>query len=114
MHKTIDGINITGTQDFFTLKNAKNDAQVYINTTSGKIIFNDSFGNIIQNYPSITQINFETFNLNKIGQTINRDNGNIIVYLSSSDVQELAEKTFYEYGQTRVYDFINLKFNIIL
>ena len=98
MHKTIDEINISGTEVFFTLKNAKNDAQVCINSTGGKITFNDSFGNIIQNYPSITQINFETFNLNVVGQTINRDNGNIIAYLSSIDVQELAEKTFYEWS----------------
>jgi hypothetical protein len=35
----------------------------------------------------------------------------MIAYLSTIDVQELAENTFYEQGQTRVYDFINLKFN---
>ena len=114
MYKIIDEINISGKEDFFTLNNTKNDAQVTISLEKGRITLNDSCGNTMQNYPSVTRINFEIFNLTEIGQTINRENGNIIAYLSSSDVQELAEKTFYEYGQTRVYDFINLKFNVVL
>jgi hypothetical protein len=77
----------------------------------GSIIFHDSAGNIIQNCPSTIRINFEVFHLTTVGQIINRNNGNMIAYLSTSDVQELAENTFYEQGQTRVYDFINLKFN---
>ena len=114
MHKIIDKINILGNEDFFTLKNEKNDAHISLSLNQGRITFYDSFGNIIQNHPSIMRINFETFHVSEVGQTINIRNGNIIAYLSSSDVQELAEMTFYEYGQTRVYDFINLKFNITL
>ena len=111
MYKTIDEINISGNDNFFTLINNKNNAQITLSLDKGRITFNDSFGNTMQNYSSVISLNFEIFNLTEVGQTITRDNGNIIAYLSSNDVQELAEKTFYEYGQTRIYDFMNLKFN---
>ena len=111
MNKTIDNINILGSEDFFTLINEKNDSHINLNLKDRRIVFHDFAGNIIQNSPSTIRINFEIFHLTKVGQIINRNNGNIIAYLSTVDVQELAENTFYEQGQTRVYDFINLKFN---
>ena len=114
MQKTIDGINILGNDSFFTLQNAKNDAYISLSLENERITFYDSFGNIIQNHPSVTRINSAIFNLTEEGQTVTTNNGNIIAFLSSSDVKELAEMTFYEYGQIRVYDFINLKFNILL
>ena len=70
MHKTIDEIRIIGNEEFFTLNNDKNNASVTINSNSGNITFNDSFGNTIQNYPSIIRINFETFNLTNVGQPV--------------------------------------------
>ena len=70
MYKIIDEINISGKEDFFTLNNTKNDAQVTISLEKGRITFNDSCGNTMQNYPSVTRINFEIFNLTEIGQTI--------------------------------------------
>ncbi|HEX8576733.1 MAG TPA: hypothetical protein VF677_10620 [Flavobacterium sp.] len=111
MYKTIDDISIFGNEYFFTLRNAKNDSHINLNLKDRRIVFYDFAGNIIQNSPSTISINFEVFHLTEIGQIINRNDGNIIAYLSTSDVQELAENTFYEQGQTRVYDFINLKFN---
>jgi hypothetical protein len=52
--------------------------------------------------------------LTKIGETINFKDGTIMAYLSTKDLQELAEKTFYEDGQTRIYDFVNHKFIVEL
>jgi hypothetical protein len=93
------------------LINAKNDYTINLDLKKGNIIFHDFAGNIIQNCASTIRINFEIFNLTAVGQIINIHNGSRIAYLSTADVQELAENTFYEQGQTRIYDFINLKFN---
>jgi hypothetical protein len=82
-----------------------------LNLKKESITFHDLVGNIIQNYSSTIRINFEVFHLTVVGQTININNGSMIAYLSTNDVQKLAENTFYEQGQTHVYDFINLKFN---
>ena len=111
MIKTIDEITVSGTEEFFSISNAKNNAQITVSLKNKRITYFDSFGNTIQNHPSVTRLNFEIFHITELGQTTSIKNGNIIAYLSSSDVQEIAEKTFYEYGQTRMYDFINLKFN---
>jgi hypothetical protein len=54
------------------------------------------------------------FELSQIGETINFKDGKIIAYLSTKDVQELAQKTFYEEGQTRIYDFMNHEFTVEL
>ena len=112
MQKTIDDINILRNEDSLTLINAKNDSIVNLDLKKGSIIFHDLAGNIIQNCPSTIRINFEIFHLTAIGQIINRDNHKIIAYLSTTDVQELAENTFYEEEQIRVYDFIKLKFKV--
>lgn len=37
-----------------------------------------------------------------------------MAYLPTNDVQGLAQKTFYEDGQTHIYDFISGKFNVEL
>lgn len=114
MIKTIDDITIIGVNRTFMLNNAKNKSYFRFNAESGNASFRDSIGNTIQNHPSTISINFEIFKLTEVGQTINRSNGNVIAYLSSKDVQELAEKNFYEDGQTRIYDFMNQSFNVEL
>jgi hypothetical protein len=114
MVKTIDGITIIGNVNFFTLNNSKNQSTFNFNAKSGSASFRDSIGNTIQNHPATISINFEVFKLTEVGQTINRSNGKVIAYLSSKDVQELAEKNFYEDGQTRIYDFMNQSFTVEL
>lgn len=114
MIKTIDGITIMGNINSFTLNNSINQSTFRFNAQSGSASFMDSIGNTIQNHPSTISINFEVFKLTEVGQTINASNGNVIAYLSSKDVQELAQKTFYEDGQTRIYDFMNQSFTIEL
>jgi hypothetical protein len=50
--------------------------------------------------------------LTQIGETINFKDGKIMAYLSTKDLQELAQKTFYDGKQTCIYDFINSEFTI--
>lgn len=114
MIKKIDGILIMGSLNYFVLNNSENQSYFNFNTESGSACFRDSNGNIIQNHSATIRINFDVFNLRELGQTINLRDGSVIAYLSSNDVMELAEKTFYEEGQTHIYDFINQKFIIDL
>jgi hypothetical protein len=114
MIKTIDGITIMGDGNSFMLNNSKNQSTFRFNAERGSICFRDSIGNTMQNHPSTISINFEAFKLTKVGQTINRNNGNVIAYLSSKDVRELAKKNFYEDGQICIYDFMNQSFTVEL
>jgi hypothetical protein len=65
-------------------------------------------------YPATITINLKAFKMNTIGQVLNSIDGTIFAYLSTSDVQELAENSFYEEGQTRVFDFMKLAFTVAL
>jgi hypothetical protein len=112
MIKTIDEITIVRTKESFILTNARNNAQVMFNEENKSINFQDSFKNTITNYPLNISINFEVFKLTIIGETLNCSEGIVRAYLSTKHVQELAHKTFYEEGQTHIFDFINLKFNV--
>lgn len=114
MIKTVEDISITINADLLILRNKKNNCSFHYNCKDNRFFFQDSNDNIIQNYGATISINFQVFNLIHEGQTINRKDGRMIAYLSDKDIQELAEKTFYEKGQMRVYDFVNLKFNIDL
>jgi hypothetical protein len=114
MIKIIDNITFMGSKQSFMLINNSNKAQINFNKESGRINFRDSVGNTIQNYPSTICINLKVFKLTTLGQVISCSNGNVFVYLSTPDVQELVEKSFYEEEQTRIYDFTNYKFNVEL
>jgi hypothetical protein len=114
MIKTIDDITFMGSEASFTLHNGKNNAFTSCNKEKGNIQFRDSVGNTMQNYGSTISINFEVFKLTAIGETIRSSDGTIIAYLSSNDVQELAHKTFYEEGQTQIFDFMSLVFTVEL
>jgi hypothetical protein len=114
MIKTIDDITFIGNQASFTLRNGKNNAFINCNAEKGNIQFRDAVGNTIQNYGSTISINFEVFKLTAVGETIGSNDGTIIAYLSTNDVQELAQKTFYEEGQTQIFDFMSLVFTVEL
>ncbi|MBS7230198.1 hypothetical protein KHA90_04100 [Flavobacterium psychroterrae] len=114
MIKTVEEITIVMNNDLLILTNRKNKSYFRYNLKDKQLIFRDSNDNIIQNYSARISINFEVFYLTYEGQTINMSDGSMIAYLSYKDIQELAEKTFYEEGQKRVYDFVNLKFIIEL
>ncbi len=116
MIKTIDDITFMGDENSFMLSNIKNSAHFSFNAEKGTVSFQDPFENIVQNQPSTIRINSEIFKLEREGQIINLKNDTIITiaYLSGKDVEELAEKNFYEEGQIRIYDFINKQFNVSL
>ncbi|MCV9926619.1 hypothetical protein OIU83_03110 [Flavobacterium sp. LS1R49] len=114
MVKTVVEINIILNTNSLILINNKNKARFYYDLITQRMSFDDSNENKIQNYSATISINFEVFNLTHVGQTINRNDGSMIAYLRDKDIQELAEKTFYEDEQMHIYDFMNLKFTIKL
>ncbi|TRX31907.1 hypothetical protein FNW52_18110 [Flavobacterium sp. ZT3R18] len=114
MVKTTSEITIIDNDVTLMLHNKKNRALYTCNKEQNRISFSDSNGNKTFNYSVTARVNFEIFELSQIGETINFKDGKIMAYLSTKDVQELAEKTFYEDGQTHIYDFLKHKFTVEL
>jgi hypothetical protein len=115
MTKTINEIIVTDDNAFFTLSNSRNKAFFTIFKQTGLVSFRDAFGNMMQSDRCTITINeTHSLELSEIGDAISVNDGTLFVRLSLIDVQELAEKTFYEEGQTRIYDFINQKFTIAI
>lgn len=56
----------------------------------------------------------KTYELENPGDSVNVEDGSIVVYLKYSYMLELLESSFYVYGQTKVYDFIKEEFLIPL
>ncbi|MBS7231186.1 hypothetical protein KHA90_09120 [Flavobacterium psychroterrae] len=105
MIKTVEDVSIVINADLLVLTNKKNKCQFHYNSKSKRFFFQDSNDNIIQNYGATISINFKVYNLTFLRQTINMTNGSMIAYLIDKDIQELAERTFYEERQIRIYDF---------
>jgi hypothetical protein len=114
MIKTTSEITIIDNDVTLMLLNKKNGGLYTCNKEQNRISFSDSNGNKIFNYSITARINFEMFELSQIGETINLEDGKIIAYLSAKDIQELAQKTFYDDGQTHIYDFMSHKFTLEL
>lgn len=110
MVKTTSEITIIDNEVTLMLHNKKNRALFTYNKEHNRISFSDSIGNKTFNYPVTISVNFKVFEITKKGETINFKDGKIIAYLSTKDVQELAQKTFYEEEQNHIYDFMNHKF----
>jgi hypothetical protein len=73
-------------------------------------IYKDSFGNTMQNKFGVITVNDVNCKLTTVGDNIKFENGTSIVLLTTKDILEIAENTFYEKGQPQIYDFIELKF----
>jgi hypothetical protein len=112
MVKTTSEITIIDNDVTLMLYNKKNRALYTCNKEHNRISFSDSSGNKAFNYSVTISVNFKLFKLTQIGETINFKDGKIMAYLSTKDLQELAQKTFYDGKQTCIYDFINSEFTI--
>lgn len=114
MVKTISEIKIIDSDLSLMLHNKQNRGLYTFNKEYKRISFSDSNGNKTFNYSVTISVNFKVYELNQIGETINFKDGTIMAFLSTKDIQELAQKTFYEEGQTRIYDFTDNKFIVEL
>jgi hypothetical protein len=114
MSKIIDGISIRNNDQYLVLTNSRNNGCFTHRLENGSIAFIEPSFNMIHNRPRIVSVDFEIINSTEMGQIIIAKNGHLVAYLSTADILQRAEKTFYEEGQTRVYDFINEAFTIEL
>lgn len=114
MVKTTSEITIINGDLSLMLLNKKNGGLYTFNKEHKRISFTDAYGNKAFNSPVTISVNLKVFKLVQIGQTLNFKDGKIMAYLPTNDVQELAQKTFYEDGQTHIYDFINGEFALEL
>lgn len=107
---TISDIEIITQQNALTLVNLINGAIFQFNPKENLTMFKDSFGNTMQNQFGTITINNVVCKLTTEGDNIKFEDGTTIALLSTKDIRELAERTFYEKGQPQIYDFIELKF----
>ncbi|MEO8237643.1 MAG: hypothetical protein ABI576_06000 [Flavobacterium sp.] len=110
MLKTIDEISIINNKRYLVLTNNRNNGCFTHRLENGSIAFTEPSGNMIHNNPRIVSVDFEIINLTEIGQVKIAKSGHLVAYLSTEEVRQRAEKTFYEEGQLHVYDFINQTF----
>jgi hypothetical protein len=114
MIKTLSEITIIDNNVALILRNNKNGGLYTHDKEQNRISFSDSSGNKAFNYPVTISVNFKVFELTQIGETIDFKDGKIMTYLSTKDVQEVAQKTFYEDGQMHIYDFLKHSFTMDL
>jgi type III secretion system FlhB-like substrate exporter len=114
MSKIIGGISIINNDRYVVLTNNKNNGEFIYRLENESIAYADPSENMIHNRPRIVSVYEEIIETTEKGQIIIAKNGNLVAYLSTKEVLERAEKTFYEEGQTHIYDFINQTFTIEL
>ena len=107
---TICDIEIITQHNALILVNLINGAMFRFNSIENFTMYIDTFGNTMQNKFGIITINNVVCKLTTQGDNIKFENGTSIVLLSTKDILEIAERTFYEKGQPHFYDFIKLKF----
>ncbi|MDQ6471651.1 hypothetical protein RB619_13425 [Flavobacterium sp. LHD-80] len=89
--------------------NKKNDA--YFGLYGDGIQYTDPFGNTMLNHRTAISVDGKSYSLKKVCDEIRRKDGSIIILLTTKEIQEIANKTFYEEEQVRPVDF--LTFTII-
>ena len=107
---TICDIEIITLENTLTMVNLINGAIFRFNSLENFTMYKDSFGNTMQNQFGTITINNVVCKLTTQGDNIKFENGTSIVLLTTKDILEIAERTFYEKGQPQIYDFIELKF----
>jgi hypothetical protein len=85
--------------------NPKNNAFFQVHLPSGDITYKDSIGNIMIDYSTIIETSEGNFWLEKIGSNISCRNGDLLIFLGTKDIQEIATKTFFEPDQDPIIDF---------
>lgn len=84
--------------------NTKNKARFSINKSG--FDYTDPFGNYMTSAATNIMINFKSFELNKMGDEIKKTDGTSLIMMPKEQIQEIANKTFYEEGQFHAIDFL--------
>jgi hypothetical protein len=95
-------IEIDGAHTFY---NPKNNSFFQVHLASGDITYKDSIGNIMIDYSTTIKTSEGNFWLEKIGSNVSCRNGDLLIFLATKDIQEIATKTFFEPDQDPIIDF---------
>ena len=103
--KIIGDIIITQEKDnIINFLNKKNNA--YFSLYGDGIQYTDPFGNTILNHRAAILLDGKSYSLKKVCDEIRRKDGFIIILLTIKEIQEIANKTFYEDEQFRAVNFL--------
>ncbi|WP_431241973.1 hypothetical protein ACQ9BO_18755 [Flavobacterium sp. P21] len=104
--KIIGDIIITQEKEnIINFLNKKNDA--YFGVYGDGILYIDPFGNSVINHRTAISVDGRSYSLKKKCDEIRRKDGSIIILLTTKEIQEIADRTFYEDNQVRPVDFLN-------
>jgi hypothetical protein len=85
--------------------NPKNYAFMKISFPEKYISYRDSMGNIMVNYPTTIKTNEGYAPLPEMGRNAWSKDGDVMAFIATKDIQELATKTFFEPDQEPIIDF---------
>lgn len=85
--------------------NLKNNASFCI--VKCGVQYYDPFGNTMASYPTAISVNKKIYSLKNYRDEVAIPTG-IAVLLYDKEIKEIANKTFYQEGQFRSIDFVNL------
>ncbi|PAM93666.1 hypothetical protein B4N84_15400 [Flavobacterium sp. IR1] len=112
MRKSVGEVDLTCRTDgsVWIYDNRKNNASFMVND-SDDVCYNDSVGNYMTSSPRYISINFEHFQLKNYGDAIRKSDGTRMIMMRKEDIQDIANKTFYDEGQVHVIDFLTFSVN---
>jgi len=99
-----DIIIIQEATNIMSFQNKKNNA--YFGLYGDGIQYSDQFGNSMINHRAAILVDGKSYSLKKMRDEITRKDGSIIILLPTKEIQEIANKTFYEEGQFHAIDFL--------
>jgi hypothetical protein len=105
--KNVNGVDLTLHADgsVWIYRNTKNKA-CFMVSKDGDVFYDDPFGNYMTSSPRQIRVNFEHFVLNNNGDEIRKSDGTRMIMMPKKEIQEIANKTFYEDGQFHAIDFL--------
>lgn len=107
MRKTVSGVDLVlnANGGVWIYQNTKNKAS-FIVSKDEDFFYEDPFGNYMSSSPRNIRINLEYFALKSYGDEIRRPDGTAMIMLCKEEIQEIANKTFYEEDQFHPVDFV--------
>ena len=80
--------------------------RAHFNLTELGVSYTDPFGNFMISSPYNIFINDRYYLFKNVGDYVTKFDGTITILLTKEEIQEIANKTFYEEGQFNAVDFL--------
>lgn len=80
--------------------------RAHFNLTELGVSYTDPFGNFMISFPYTLFINDRYYLFKNVGDYVTKFAGTITILLTKEEIQQIANKTFYEEGQFNAIDFL--------